>query len=102
MSEIKKGEHKLKEEKRTIYKIKMFYRSRNDLVKLFDDYSSILSEVKYETTRGKGCLKQMLQRLTISLAQIAVDTFENLINEILQIMYSCTKRKKLLKNYMII
>ena len=80
----------------------MFYRSRNDLVKLFDDYSSILSEVKYEATRGKGCLKQMLQRLTISLAQIAVDTFENLINEILQIMYSCTKRKKLLKNYMII
>ena len=102
MSEIKKGEHKLKEQKRTIYKIKMFYRSRNDLVKLFDDYSSILSEVKYEATRGKGCLKQMLQRLTISLAQIAVDTFENLINEILQIMYSCTKRKKLLKNYMII
>ena len=77
----------------------MFYRSRKDLVKLFDDFSSILSEVKYEI---KGCFKQMLQRLTISLAQIAVNTFENLINEILQIMYSCTKRKKLLKNYMII
>ena len=56
-------------------------------MKLFDDYSRILSEAKYKTKYGEGfkilTLKQMLQRLPIALAQVkAGNTSENLLNEI--------------------
>ena len=56
-------------------------------MKLFDDYSRILSEAKYKTKYGEGSkiltLKQMLQRLPIALAQVkAGNTSENLLNEI--------------------
>ena len=40
----------------------------------------------------------MLQRLSIALAQVkAVNTFENLLNEIRQIMYSLCLEKKITK-----
>ena len=60
---------------------------------LFDDYSRILSEVKYKSKYGEGLKiltpKQMLQRLPIALAQVkAGNTSENLLNEIRQIIYS--------------
>ena len=57
-----------------MYNIETFYRSRNNVIKLFDDYSSIVSEVKYEITCGKGLKvltpEQMLQRLPIALAKV--------------------------------
>ena len=78
----------------------MLYESQETVTKLFNDYSSIVSEVKYKTIHGKGipsmlayvardrvakaynCKvsdhsnlkmlspKQMLQRLPIALAQV--------------------------------
>ena len=42
-------------------------------MKLLDDYTTILSKAKYEAKHGKGLKiltpKQMLQRLSIALAQ---------------------------------
>ena len=44
--------------------------------------------------------KQMLQRLPIALAQIkAGNTFENVLNEIRQIIYSLYREKKITKKY---
>ena len=57
--------------------------------------SDLAKQLKILTT------KQMLQRLPIALAQVkAGTTFENLLNEIRQIIYSkYIEQKKLLKKY---
>ena len=69
----------------------MLNKARNEAIKLYDDYSSLVSEAKnkakYETTKGKGLKilipKQLLQRLPIALAQVkAGNNSENLSNEI--------------------
>ena len=39
-------------QKNTLYNIEMFYRSRNEAIKLYDDYSSVMSEAKYKATKG--------------------------------------------------
>ena len=62
-------------------------------MKLFNDYSKIVSEAKQKTKYREGLKiltpKQMLQILPIALAQVkAGNTFENLLNEIRQILYS--------------
>ena len=59
----------------------------------------MLSEAKYKAKYGKQLKilspKQMHQRLSISLAQIkASNTFENILNEIRQILYSFLSRKR--------
>ena len=51
----------------------MFYKARNEAIKLYDDYSLMI----------------ILQRLPIALAQLkAGNNSENLLNEIRQIIYS--------------
>ena len=70
----------------------MFYKERGKVIKLFDDYTTILFKVKYEAKYGKGLKiltpKQMLQRLPVARAQVkAGATSENLLNEICQIIY---------------
>ena len=80
----------------------MNYEARNNAVKFYDDYSSIVSAVKHEQTRGKGLKiltpKQMLQRLPIALAQVkAGNNSENLLNEIRQIVYSLYQSKEITK-----
>ena len=63
-------------------------------IKLFDDYSRIVFEVKYKTKYGEELKiltpKQMFQRLPpIAHVQVkAWNTFQNLLNEIRQIIYS--------------
>ena len=51
----------------------MLYKARKNVIKFFDDYSSVVSEAKHEVTKGKGLKiltsKQMLQRLPIALAK---------------------------------
>ena len=59
---------------------------------MFDNYSRIVSEAKDKTKYQEGLIiltpKQMLQRLPIAFAQVkAGNTYENLLNEIRQIMY---------------
>ena len=53
INEIIKGGKKSKEQKIAIKNIKTFYESREKVMKLFDNYSKILSEAKYKTKYGK-------------------------------------------------
>ena len=52
----------------------MLYKARNEAIKFYDDYSSMMPEAKYRSTKGTGLkiltLKQMLYRLPIALAQV--------------------------------
>ena len=69
---------------------------------IYRNHSILLSEAKYKAKHGKGLKiltpKQMLQRLPIALAEVkAVNTSENLLNEIRQIIYYLYQEKKLLK-----
>ena len=64
---------------------------------LYNDYAKIISEAKYKTKYGEGIKiltrKQMLQRLTIVLAQVkAGNNSEHLLNEI-KLFILCIKRK---------
>ena len=107
LGEIKKGNNKKrsKEQKNALYNIDMLYKARNEAIKFFNDYSSMVSEAKNKAknkTSGKGLKiltpKQMLQRLPIALAQVkAGNNSENLLNEIRQIVYSLYQSKEITK-----
>ena len=83
----------------------MLYKARNKSIKYFDDYYSMISEVKLKAkheTSGKGLkiltLKQLLPRLPIALAQVkAGNNSEKLLNEIRQIVYSLYQSKEITK-----
>ena len=84
----------------------MLYKARNEAIKFYDDYSSMMSEAKAKAkaTKGTGLKiltpKQMLQRLPIALAQVkASNNSENLLNEIRQIFYSLYQSKEITKKY---
>ena len=70
-----------------------------EAIKLFDDYSLMISEAKNKATKGTALkiliLKQMLQRLPIALPLVkAGNSSENLLNEIRQIVYSLYQSKE--------
>ena len=80
----------------------MLYKTRNSVIEFFDDYSSVVSKAKLKATKGTGLeiltSKQMLQRLSIALAQVkAGNNSENLFNEIRQIVYSLHQSKEITK-----
>ena len=100
---IGKWEHKSEEQKNAINNPKMFYKAREKVITLFDDYT----KAKYEAKHGKGHTsdlgtqlkvltpKQMLQRFPIALAQVkAGNISKNLLNEIRQIIYSSYEAKE--------
>ena len=67
--------------------IKLIYESQEAVIKLFNDYFSIVSEGKFKSIHGKGLEiltpKQMLQRLPIAIAQVKAGyTSANLLNKI--------------------
>ena len=102
-NEISRERFKSKQQTRALKNIKIFYESRQTVIKLFSDYSSIASEVKHKEKYAEGLKilspKQMLQRLLIILAQVkAGNTSENLLNELRQILYFFVL-KKILKKY---
>ena len=73
-----------------------------EVIKFYDDYSSIMSEAKMKASKGTGLKiltpKQMLQRLPIALAQVkAGNNSESLLNEIRQILYSLYQSKETTK-----
>ena len=79
---------------------KMLNRFREAVIKLFNNYSPILSKAKYKSIHGKGLKKltpkHIFQRLPIALAQVkAGNTSENLLNEIRQIIYSLYRAKEI-------
>ena len=72
----------------------MLYKARNEAIKLYDDYSSMVSEAKTKILTPK----EMLQRLPIALAQVkAGNNSESLLNEIRQIVYSLYQSKQITK-----
>ena len=79
----------------------MLYKARNEAIKFYDDYSSIMSEAKAKAkvTKETGLKiltpKQMFQRLAIALAEVEADNnSESLLNEIRQIAYSFYQSKQ--------
>ena len=102
LNEISRGRYKSEDQKGALKNIKLLYGSREAVIKLFNDYSSIGSEAKYKTIHGEGLEiltpKQMLQRLLITLAQLkAGNTSENFLNEIRKIIYSLYRAKEIAK-----
>ena len=72
--------------------IEMLYNTRSKAIKIYDDYSSMMSEAKAKATKGTGLEiltpKQIFQRLPIAFAQVkAGNNSESLLNEIRQIVY---------------
>ena len=63
---IVKGIKKSEDQKTAIKNIKTLYESQEKVIKLFDDYSRIVSEARYKTKYGEGLKiltpKQILQR----------------------------------------
>ena len=74
LNEISRENNKSEEQKSALENIKLLYKSREAVMKLFVDYSSIVSEAKYKSINGGGLKiltpKQMLQKLPIALAQV--------------------------------
>ena len=82
----------------TLKPIKFLYKSPEAVVKVFNDYSLIVSKYNAKQREELKILttKQMLQRLPIALAQVkAGNTSENLLNEIRQILYSLYRAKEI-------
>ena len=82
----------------------MLYKVRNEAIKFYDHYSSIMSEAKAKAkvTKETGLKiltpKQMFQRLAIALAEVEADNnSESLLNEIRQIVYSFYQSKQTTK-----
>ena len=102
---IKQGNPKKRSEKQqeTIDNIENLYKSRQEVVNMFNNYarnvSKSINKAKHE---GKGLQilapNQMFKRLPIALAQIkAGNNSESLLNEIRQIVYSLYRSKEITK-----
>ena len=69
--------YKSKAQLNTIEYVKNLYNSREEVLKLFNDYDKIRSESKYKAKHGTGLKiltpEQMLQRLPIAFAQVKAD-----------------------------
>ena len=85
----------------------MLYKARNEAIKFYDDYSLMMSQAKSKAKQNEAkekwlkilTPKQMLQRLPTALAQvIAGNNSKNLLNEIIQIIYSLYQSKEITKN----
>ena len=54
LNKISRGIHKPKEQKSALENIKLLYESREAVIKLFNDYSSVVSEAKYKSIHVEG------------------------------------------------
>ena len=102
LKEIEIGK-KTYEQKKVIDNLDKFYLSRKEVHNFFRDYIEMLSDANYDAkqneTKGTGLKvltpKQMLQRLSIALAQVkAGNNSETLLNEIKQIVYFLYQSKQ--------
>ena len=102
---IKQGnlKNRSQEQQNTIDNIENLYSSRQEVIKMFNDYARHLSRNSYDSKQeGIGLKnltpKQILQRLPISLTQIkAGNNSQSLLNEIRQIVYSLYQSKDITK-----
>ena len=102
---IKQGnpKNRSEEQQNTIDNIENLYNSRQEVVKMFNDYARNMSRNIYDSKQEGTELKiltpkELLQRLPISLAQIKVgNNSQSLLNEIRQIVYSLYQSKEITK-----
>ena len=102
LAHIKQGnpKNRSEEQEKTINNTTNLYNSRQEVVKMFNDYAKNMSRNIYESKQKGTGLKiltpnQMLKRLPIALAQIkAGNNSESFLNEIKQIVYSLYRSKK--------
>ena len=94
------------EQKELINNLNKFCNSREEVINLFRDFTEMLSDANYSAKQNetKGTRlkiltpKQMLQRLSIALAQVkAGNDSETLLNEIRQNIYSLHQAKEITK-----
>ena len=90
---IKSQRYQSKEQESVLENTEMLYNVQEKVSKLFDDYSSMATEVNYKIIDREELKtltpKKMLQRLPITLTQIkAGNTSKNLLNKTRQIIYS--------------
>ena len=105
LGRIKQGDskNKSKEQQNTINNIKNLYNSREEVLKMSNDYARNMSKNIYDSKQeGTGLKiltpKQMLQRLPIALAQIKTgNSSQSLLNEIRWIVYSLYQSKEIIK-----
>ena len=86
-------------QKNTLYNIEMLCKARNEAIKFYDDYSSMMFEAKYRATKGTRLKiltpKQMLQRLPIALVQVKTgNNSESLLNESDKLFILCISLNK--------
>ena len=87
LSSVRMGGNKSNKLLSEIENITNFYKSREEVIKFYNDYFKVVHKAAYGSKHGKAfkvlTLKQMLQRLPIALAQVkAGKTSENWLNEI--------------------
>ena len=101
LSSIRLGGHKSNKQLSEIENITNFYKLRQEVIKFYNDYFKVVHKAIYDEKHGKDLKilspKQILQRLSIALAQVETDnTSENRqnernINEIRQNIYYLVK-----------
>ena len=102
LNEISRGKYKSEEQNSALKNIELHYESRQAVIELFNDKSSLATEAKYKSIHGE-MLKiltpnQMLHILPTALVQVkAGSTFENILTEIKQIIYSLCRAKEINK-----
>ena len=103
LNTIRRG-NKNASQKRTLANINNLFNARDNAIKFYEDYSSMILEAKKLAREQEGTgLKiltsnQMLKRLPIAVAQIkAGNNSESLLNEIRQIVYYLYRSKRITK-----
>ena len=103
LNTIRRG-NKNASQKRTLANINILFNARDNAIKFYEDYSSMILEAKKLAREQEGTglkiltYNQMLKRLPIALAQIkAGNNSESLLNEIRQIVYYLYRSKRITK-----
>ena len=100
---IKQGNPRSEQQEKIIDNIENLCKAREEVVEMFNNYARNMSRNIYDSKQeGSGLKilppKQMLQRLSIALAQIkAGNNSESLLNEIRQIVYFLYQSKEITK-----
>ena len=107
LSSLTMRDNKSNKQLSEIENITNFEKWQEEVINFYNDYFKMLHKAAYDSKHGKGLkiltLKQVLQRLPITLAKVkAGSTSENLLNEIFQVLHSLYQENKSLKNYITI
>ena len=102
LNEISRGKYKSEEQNSALKNIELHYESRQAVIELFNDNSSLVSEAKYRSINGE-ILKiltpnQMLHIFSTEIVQVkAGSTSENILADIKQIIYSLYRANEINK-----